>query len=238
MRIAVVAPSSRFSEEAAGRVTAIAARSHPAVGARLPPAMLPRPQSFRRRRDAAVRPCWSGGERSRLRCGLVRARRLRLVPDRGDGDRRDWRAARRGPRPGSAIATRASCSPGSTAPAFRTSRTARCRRTSCARAARRRSSARWPGLPPTRRTALEAGLAPGRPHAAFNITVLGHLLGTPLEPDLAGHILLLEEVSEHLYAFDRAMFHISASANRAPRCRHPARPGQRRSPQRSRFRRG
>ena len=54
---------------------------------------------------------------------------------------------------------------------------------------------------------------PGRPNAAFNVTVLGHLLGTPLEPDLAGHILLLEEVSEHLYALDRALFHISASAN-------------------------
>lgn len=61
--------------------------------------------------------------------------------------------------------------------------------------------------------ALEPGLAPGKPHAAFNITVLGMLLGTPLEPDLAGHILLLEDVSEHLYATDRALFHIMASEN-------------------------
>jgi muramoyltetrapeptide carboxypeptidase len=61
--------------------------------------------------------------------------------------------------------------------------------------------------------ALEPGLEPGRPHAAFNITVLSMLLGTPIEPDLAGHILLLEEVSEHMYATDRAMFHLTASAN-------------------------
>jgi muramoyltetrapeptide carboxypeptidase len=60
---------------------------------------------------------------------------------------------------------------------------------------------------------LEPGLERGTRHAAFNITVLGMLLGTPLEPDLSGHVLLLEEVSEHMYAIDRALFHISASAN-------------------------
>ena len=57
----------------------------------------------------------------------------------------------------------------------------------------------------------EPGLQPGRPHVAFNITVLGMLLGTKLEPDLADHVLLLEEVSEHMYAIDRALFHIAAS---------------------------
>ena len=60
---------------------------------------------------------------------------------------------------------------------------------------------------------LEPGLEPGQRHAAFNITVLSMLLGTPLEPDLAGHVLLLEEVSEHMYAIDRAMFHLTASPN-------------------------
>jgi len=59
--------------------------------------------------------------------------------------------------------------------------------------------------------ALEPGLEPGARHAAFNITVLGMLLGTPLEPDLAGHVLLIEEVSEHLYAIDRALFHLAAN---------------------------
>jgi muramoyltetrapeptide carboxypeptidase len=37
------------------------------------------------------------------------------------------------------------------------------------------------------------------------------LLGTTLEPDLADHVLLIEEVSEHMYAIDRALFHIAAS---------------------------
>jgi muramoyltetrapeptide carboxypeptidase len=59
--------------------------------------------------------------------------------------------------------------------------------------------------------ALEPGLEPGRRHAAFNLTVLSMLLGTALEPDLSGHILLLEEVSEHMYAIDRAFFHLAAS---------------------------
>lgn len=59
--------------------------------------------------------------------------------------------------------------------------------------------------------ALEPGLKPGAPHAAFNLTVFGLLLGTPLEPDLAGHVLMLEDVSEHSYRTDRAMFHITAS---------------------------
>ena len=58
---------------------------------------------------------------------------------------------------------------------------------------------------------LEPGLERGRSHAAFNITVFGLLLGTPLEPELDGHVLLLEEVAEHMYRIDRAMFHISAN---------------------------
>jgi muramoyltetrapeptide carboxypeptidase len=60
--------------------------------------------------------------------------------------------------------------------------------------------------------ALEPSLSDA-PAAAFNITVFGQMLGTPLEPDLAGHVLMLEDVSEHLYRTDRAMFHISSNAN-------------------------
>jgi muramoyltetrapeptide carboxypeptidase len=59
--------------------------------------------------------------------------------------------------------------------------------------------------------ALEPGLTDA-PAAAFNITVLGHLLGSPLEPEVGGHELLLEDVSEHMYRTDRAMFHLTASA--------------------------
>jgi muramoyltetrapeptide carboxypeptidase len=58
--------------------------------------------------------------------------------------------------------------------------------------------------------ALEPALRAGDRHAAFNITVLGLLLGTPLEPDLADHVLLLEDVAEHAYRTDRALFHITA----------------------------
>jgi muramoyltetrapeptide carboxypeptidase len=60
--------------------------------------------------------------------------------------------------------------------------------------------------------ALEPSTAPGTPAAAFNITVLCHLIGTPLEPDLAGHVLMLEEVGEQMYRLDRAMFHLTSNA--------------------------
>lgn len=56
---------------------------------------------------------------------------------------------------------------------------------------------------------LEPGL--DGPSAAFNITVFAHMIGTPLQPDLSGHILLLEDVSEHMYRTDRAMFHITSN---------------------------
>ena len=58
--------------------------------------------------------------------------------------------------------------------------------------------------------ALDPHLQTGERHAAFNITVFGLLLGTPLEPDLAGHTLLLEDVAEHAYRTDRALFHITS----------------------------
>ena len=51
------------------------------------------------------------------------------------------------------------------------------------------------------------------PAFAFNLTVLSNLLGTPLEPDLSGAELLIEEVSEHHYRIDRTMFHVTASPN-------------------------
>ncbi len=60
-------------------------------------------------------------------------------------------------------------------------------------------------------SALEPAL--GTPAMAFNLTVLSSLLGTPLEPDLTGVDLLIEEVSEQLYRIDRAMFHLTGSPN-------------------------
>lgn len=59
--------------------------------------------------------------------------------------------------------------------------------------------------------ALESGLSRERPQAAFNLTVLALLLGTPLEPDLTGHELLIEDVSEHMYRIDRALFHVTSN---------------------------
>ena len=58
---------------------------------------------------------------------------------------------------------------------------------------------------------LEAGLAKDQKTVAFNITVLSQLLGTGLQPDLSGHVLMLEDVSEHMYRTDRAMFHITGN---------------------------
>jgi muramoyltetrapeptide carboxypeptidase len=58
---------------------------------------------------------------------------------------------------------------------------------------------------------LEPSVTSDRPHAAFNITILSHLLGTPWQPDLAGHVLMLEEVSEHMYRIDRALCQITSN---------------------------
>lgn len=57
----------------------------------------------------------------------------------------------------------------------------------------------------------EAGLEPSlgqRPAAAFNLMTLAALTGTPLMPDLTGHVVMVEEVAEHLYAIDRLLFHV------------------------------
>jgi muramoyltetrapeptide carboxypeptidase len=60
--------------------------------------------------------------------------------------------------------------------------------------------------------ALEPGLVPGKRAMAFNLTVLSHLAGTPIEPDFTGADLLIEDVAEHEYRIDRSMFHVSGSA--------------------------
>ena len=209
MRIAVVAPSSRFSEEAAERVTAIAARAQPDVE------MLFHPQCFLTHNhfagtdearaealvEAANNPSFDaiwfarGGYGS---CRFAEAALARLGPAArgkawlGYSDagfllaglyRAGFAGLAHGPMPQDALREGGE-------------------------AAIERALAWLAGCSPE---ALEPGLEPGRLHAAFNITVLGMLLGTSLEPDLSDHVLLLEEVSEHLYATDRALFHIAAS---------------------------
>ena len=243
MRIAVVAPSSRFDDwrEVGGAGARDRRRARiPGVEIDFHPQCVARRQSFRRHRrraraDALVEVANDPG----VRRDLVRARRLRLEPDRRAA-RSPASARRRATRPGSAIATPASCSPASTAPAIpnvahgpmpqdvmRDGRRGGGRRARSAWLVRR-----------DRRRAGAAGSSRARATPRSTSPCFGMLLGTPLEPDLAGHVLLLEEVSEHMYATDRALFHITASANVRRVAGHPARPGQRRAAQRSRLRRG
>src|SRR6202000_293822 len=58
---------------------------------------------------------------------------------------------------------------------------------------------------------LEASIGKEGPTAAFNLKILSSLIGTPLQPDLTGHVLMLEEVSEYLYAVDRDLFHVTSN---------------------------
>lgn len=59
---------------------------------------------------------------------------------------------------------------------------------------------------------LEPTVSTETPSVAFNIAILSTLIGTDLLPDLSGHVLMLEETSEYMYAIDRMMFHIAAYA--------------------------
>ena len=56
---------------------------------------------------------------------------------------------------------------------------------------------------------MEPSLNEHRPAAAFNLMTLAMLVGTDLMPDLAGHVVMVEEVAEHLYAIDRLLFHVT-----------------------------
>ena len=57
---------------------------------------------------------------------------------------------------------------------------------------------------------LEPHIQAGEKYAAFNLMTLTMMVGTPLMPDLKGHVLMVEEVSEYLYGFDRAFFHVTS----------------------------
>ncbi|HUD28325.1 MAG TPA: LD-carboxypeptidase [Novosphingobium sp.] len=64
------------------------------------------------------------------------------------------------------------------------------------------------------RDGLEPSLAGERhPVAAFNLMTLAMLGGTRLMPGLANHVVMVEEVSEYLYAVDRLFFHATAHLN-------------------------
>jgi muramoyltetrapeptide carboxypeptidase len=61
-------------------------------------------------------------------------------------------------------------------------------------------------------TTLEPSVDGKTPMAAFNITILAHLFGTGFEPDLSGHVVMLEDVSEHMYRIDRSLWQITRNA--------------------------
>jgi muramoyltetrapeptide carboxypeptidase len=209
MRIAVVAPSSRFGEEAAARVAAIAARVQPGVALHF------HPQCFLTHHHFA---------------GTDTAREEALVEVANDpGVDAIWFArggygacriaeaalARLGP------AARAKAWLGYSDAGFLLAGLYRAGFANVAHGPMPQDVMRDGGEAAVERAlawlagraadALEPGLEQGRRHAAFNLTVLSTLLGTALEPDLSGHVLLLEEVSEHMYAIDRALFHLAAS---------------------------
>jgi muramoyltetrapeptide carboxypeptidase len=60
---------------------------------------------------------------------------------------------------------------------------------------------------------LEPSVRDGARAFAFNITVLGNLLGTPSEPDFRGAVLMIEDIDEHHYRIDRTLFHVTSSEN-------------------------
>jgi muramoyltetrapeptide carboxypeptidase len=58
-------------------------------------------------------------------------------------------------------------------------------------------------------TVLEPSLASDpRPAMAFNLAILSGLMGTPWSPDLAGRVLMLEEVAEPTYRTDRMLWQL------------------------------
>ena len=61
---------------------------------------------------------------------------------------------------------------------------------------------------------LEPSIDGTVPTAAFNLITLAMLAKTPAMPDLTGHVVMVEEVSEHLYAIDRMFFALAGSLPR------------------------
>jgi muramoyltetrapeptide carboxypeptidase len=58
---------------------------------------------------------------------------------------------------------------------------------------------------------LEPSVRPGDRTAAFNLTVFSQLMGTPWQPNLDDHVLMLEDVAEHMYRIDRHLFHVTSN---------------------------
>ncbi len=61
---------------------------------------------------------------------------------------------------------------------------------------------------------VEPSLDGTTPAAAFNLITLAMIANTPIMPDLSGHVVMVEEVSEHLYSIDRIFFNLVNSLPR------------------------
>jgi len=61
---------------------------------------------------------------------------------------------------------------------------------------------------------LEPSLDGTTPAAAFNLITLAMIAGTPMMPDLTGHVVMVEEVAEHMYSIDRLFFHLAGTLPR------------------------
>ena len=191
-----------------GRVTAHASNSSSTRNAFCLPAISPATDA------RARRGFHRGGQRSRLRRAVGGARRLWRQPHRRGGDRRRS-ARRRGTRPISATAISGFLLAGLYPRRLSPPRPRAGRRRHQPRRRRGGGERALAYLADRAPEALEPSLADGRPAAAFNLCILSHLLGTPLEPDLSGHVLMLEEVSEQIYRIDRSLFHVTAERQRA-----------------------
>lgn len=58
---------------------------------------------------------------------------------------------------------------------------------------------------------LEPSLRAGAPAVAFNLKTFNELVGTPYQPDIAGCVLMLEDVGEYTYSIDRMLFHMTSN---------------------------
>lgn len=64
--------------------------------------------------------------------------------------------------------------------------------------------------------ALEPGLRSGESYVAFNLISAAMMVGTPLFPDVSGHVMMVEEVGEYLYSVDRCFFALTSAVWRNP----------------------
>lgn len=51
------------------------------------------------------------------------------------------------------------------------------------------------------------------PRIAINLSIMEHIIGTHWQPDLSGHVLMVEDVGEYEYAIDRKMFTLCSNEN-------------------------